>query len=129
MLIQRQMNCIISSPLDLLSSSNTHFFSTHNTLLWALPIGLDGANLLYLVSSLLSSANSGAVWLILLWKDPFSHSIGPECEYGIGSGKGTCCGLAWATYIIQNDWLIVMDVVAPINLFHKHVLVKSDQRD
>lgn len=98
---------------------------------WALSICLDGAHLLYSVTSLLSSVNSGIVWFILFWKDPFSHIIGPGCEHGIDSGKGGYHGLAWAnaTYITQNDWLTVMDMVAPINLFHKYILVKSDQRD
>lgn len=63
------------------------------------------------------------MWLILFQKDPFGYGTGPECKYGTGSGKWACCGLAWANanYIIQNDWLTVMDVVAPINLFHKYI--------
>lgn len=98
---------------------------------WALSICLDGAHLLCSAPSLLSSANSGRVWFILFWKDPFGHIIGPKCEHGVDSGKEACHALAWAnaTYIIQNDWLTVTDMVAPINLFHKYILVKSDQRD
>lgn len=121
-LIQRQMNCLLSSPLDLLTAFNTE--AEHFPFAWLV-------HTLCAQPPLLSSANSGTVRVILFWKDPFGHITGPGCEHGIDSGKEACHGLAWAnaTYSIQNDWLPVTDMVAPINLFHKYILVKSDQRD